>query len=289
MQIGVVYPQMELGGNPRAVGRFGKAVEALGFDYLLITDHVLGAEQSNRTPPMVGPTDETDTFHDPLILFAYLSGVTEQIGFSTGVLVLPQRQTALVARQVADVDLLSNERVRLGVGVGWNPVEFDALGQNFTTRGARQEEQIALLRQLWTEPVVDFEGRFDRIDRAAISPKPNRLVPIWLGGSGEKAYDRAARLGDGFVFWGTVDINVAVAHWTDLCERVGALGRAVEDFGGEYASMSNRSNNLVAEFNAWREAGGTHFAFATMDFDLGDGVDAHIDYITQVASDLGLS
>lgn len=289
MQIGVVYPQMELGGDPRAVGRFGKAVEALGFDYLLITDHVLGAEHANRTPPMFGPTDETDTFHDPLVLFAYLSGITERIGFSTGVLVLPQRQTALVARQVADVDLLSNERVRLGVGVGWNPVEFDALGQNFKTRGARQEEQIVLLRQLWTERVVDFEGRFDRIDRAAISPKPKRLVPIWLGGSGPKAYERAARMGDGFVFWGTVDINVAVADWSDLRARIGALGRAVEDFGGEYASMSNRSRNLVAEHDAWRDAGGTHFAFATLEFDLGQGVDAHIDYITQVARDLGVS
>ncbi len=148
-------------------------------------------------------------------MFAYLAGITARIGFATGVLVLPQRQTALVARQATDVDLLSGGRLRLGVGVGWNYVEYDALGQDFASRGARQEEQVGLLRRLFTEPVVDFSGRFDRVDRAALVPKPARPVPIWLGGSSEAAFDRAARLADGFVFFGG-GIDHVVKAWGRL-------------------------------------------------------------------------
>src|ERR1700719_2430165 len=202
MQIGVVYPQIELHGDPSAVRLIGRAVEDLGFDHLLAYDHVLGAVHTDRRPQLTGPYTEHDPFHDPLVMFANLAGITERIGFTTGILILPQRQTALVARQAADVDLFSGGRLRLGVGVGWNPVEYEALGQDFHTRGARQEEQIGLLRRLFTESIVDFSGRFDRIDRASLLPKPTRSIPIWLGGSGEKAFDRAARLGDGFIFFG---------------------------------------------------------------------------------------
>ncbi len=177
MQIGIVYPQTELGGDPDAVRRIGTAVEALGFDHLLAYDHLLGAVHADRTPPLTGPYTEHDPFHDPFVMFAHLAAITERIGFATGVLMLPQRQTVLVARQAADVDLLSGGRLRLGVGVGWNHVEYEALGQNFRTRGAREEEQIELLRRLFSEPVVDFSGRFDRVERAALLPKPARLDP----------------------------------------------------------------------------------------------------------------
>src|SRR5437868_6343575 len=154
MHIGAVYPQNELHGDPSAVRRIGTLVEALGFDHLMAYDHVLGAVHANRSPALPGPYTESDPFHDPLVMFAYLAAITERIGFATGVLILPQRQTALVARQVADVDLLSGGRLRLGVG--WSHVEYEALGEDFRTRGARQEEQIGLLRRLFTEPVVDF-------------------------------------------------------------------------------------------------------------------------------------
>src|ERR1700691_298391 len=219
MQIGIVYPQNEAGGDPGGVRRIGRLVEERGFDHLLAYDHVLGAVHADRTPPLTGPYSEHDPFHDPLVMFAYLAGVTERIGFGTGILVLPQRQTALVARQAADVDLLSGGRLRLGVGVGWNYVEYQALGQDFHTRGARQEEQIELLRRLFTEPVVDFSGRFDRIDRAALVPKPTRPIPIWLGGSGDMAFDRAARLADGFIFFGG-GIDKVTNNWNRLRERV---------------------------------------------------------------------
>jgi probable F420-dependent oxidoreductase len=183
MEIGVAYPQHESRGDPAAVRRFGRAVEDLGFDHLLAYEHVLGAVHADRTPRLTGPYTERDPFHDPFVMFGYLAAITERIRFVTGVLVLPQRQTALVARQATDVELLSGGRLRLGVGVGWNHVEYEALGQDFHTRGARQEEQIQLLRRLFTEPVVDFSGHFDRIDRASLVPKPGGSIPIWLGGA----------------------------------------------------------------------------------------------------------
>ena len=283
MQIGVVYPQIELGGDPGAVRRFGKAVEDLGFDYLLAYDHVLGAVHSDRTPQLPGPYTERDPFHDPFVMFGYLAGITERLGFATGVLVLPQRQTALVARQAADVDLLSRGRLRLGVGIGWNYVEYEALGQDFHTRGAREEEQIELIRRLFTEPVVDFSGRFDRVDRAALVPKPTRAVPIWLGGFSDKAFERAARLADGFVFFGAVSIDTAVEAWTSLRQRITDQGRLVDDFGAEYVALSQGADSLTAEVESWRAAGGTHLAIATMGFGL-DSVEAHIDYIASLAS-----
>src|SRR6266480_7553787 len=151
MEIGVVYPQNELRGDPTAVRRIGRAVEDLGFSHLLAYDHVLGAVHADRTPQLTGPYTELDPFHDPFVMFAYLAGITERIRFATGILVLPQRQTALVARQAADVDLLSGGRLRLGVGVGWNHVEYEALGMEWKTRGAHQAEQIEVMRRLWTE------------------------------------------------------------------------------------------------------------------------------------------
>lgn len=288
MQIGVVYPQNELGGDPAAVRRIGRAVEDLGFDHLLAYDHVLGAVHANRPRPLTGPYTEHDPFHDPFVMFAYLAGITERIGFATGILVLPQRQTALVARQAADVDLLSGGRLRLGVGVGWNHVEYEALGQDFGTRGARQEEQINLLRRLFTEPVVDFSGRFDRVDRAALVPKPARPIPIWLGGSSEVAFDRAARLADGFIFFGGGGIDHVVDAWDRMRDRLGELNRSVEDFGGEYVVLPrNGVGDLSAKVDGWRKAGGTHVSVVTMGMGLGTA-DAHIDYLSSVAGALGL-
>jgi probable F420-dependent oxidoreductase len=288
MQIGVVYPQIELRGDPEAVRRIGIAAEELGFDHLLAYDHVLGAVHADRTPRLTGPYTEHDPFHDPFVMFGYLAGITQRIGFATGVLVLPQRQTALVARQAADVDLLSGGRLRLGVGVGWNHVEYDALGQEFRTRGAREEEQIQLLRKLFTERVVDFAGRFDRVERAALVPKPTRSIPIWLGGASRAAFERAARLADGFIFFGA-DTDRAITAWDRVRDRVRDLGRSVADFGADITAPPRRGpSELSAQVDAWRAAGGTHVSVITMGQGL-DSVDGHIDYLTSVAHALGLS
>jgi probable F420-dependent oxidoreductase len=279
MDIGVAYPQIELRGDPTAVRDFGRAVEDLNFAHLLAYEHVLGAVHADRAPPLTGPYTEHDPFHDPFVMFAYLAGLTERIRFTTGILVLPQRPTALVARQAADVALLSGDRLRLGVGVGWNYVEYESLGQNFHTRGARQEEQIELLRRLFTDPVID---------RASLVPKPPRSIPIWLGGSGEKAFDRAARLADGFIFFGG-GVDHAIEAWTRLRQRVAGLGRSVESFGGDYVALSGSDvGELVREIEAWRGAGGTHVSVVTMGLGL-DSVEAHIDYLASLAGLLGLS
>lgn len=288
MQIGVVYPQTELRGDPGAVGRIGRAVEELGFDHLLAYDHVLGAVHAGRARQLSGPYTEHDPFHDPFVMFAYLAGITERIQFATGVLVLPQRQSALVARQAADVDLLSGGRLRLGVGIGWNHVEYEALGQDFGTRGARQEEQIELLRRLFTEPVVDFSGRFDRIDRASLVPKPGRSIPIWLGGSSEAAFDRAARLADGFIFFGATDQTVD--SWQRLRQRVLDHGRSIEDFGADCVVRPDNGgvDAIPAAIDAWREAGGTHVSVVTMGLGL-TSAERHIDYLASVAAVLAQS
>ena len=283
MEIGVAYPQHESGGDPAAVRPFGRAAEDLGFDHLLAYEHVLGAVHADRTPQLTGPYDEHDPFHDPFVMFGYLAAITERIRFVTGILVLPQRQTALVARQAADVELLSGGRLRLGVGVGWNHVEYEALGQDFRTRGARQQEQIQLLRRLFTEPVVDFSGRFDRIDRASLVPKPAGSIPIWLGGSTQKAFDRAARLSDGFIYFGG-GIDKAIDSWAQLRQSVADLGRSVDNFGGDYVSLNGGdAGELTREAEAWGAAGGTHFTVVTMGLGL-QSIDAHIDYLGSLAA-----
>jgi probable F420-dependent oxidoreductase len=204
MKAGVVYPQVELGGDTGAVKAFAQAAGDLGYDHIVIYDHVLGAVHAGREPKLTGPYKETDPFHEPLITYAYLAGVTKKLELVTGVIILPQRQTALFAKQAADVDLFSEGRLRLGVGIGWNWVEYGGLemSRHFRRRGRRQEQQIALIRKLWQQPVVEYEDTDHRIDRAGILPRPKRQIPIWLGGFSEAAYDRAARIGDGFLFSG---------------------------------------------------------------------------------------
>jgi probable F420-dependent oxidoreductase len=287
MQIGVVYPQTELRGDPSAVRQIGQGVEDLGFDHMLAYDHVLGAVHVDRKRQLTGPYSERDPFHDPFVMFAYLAGITERLQFATGVLVLPQRQTALVARQAADLDLLSGGRLRLGVGIGWNYVEYEALGQDFRTRGARQEEQIELLRRFFAEPVVDFAGRFHRVDRASLVPKPARPIPIWLGGSSEAAFDRAARLADGFIFFGG-GIDNTVQTWNTLRERVREHGRSLDDFGADWIALPEGGiGGVEADVDAWRAAGGTHISLVSMGLGLGSA-DGHVEYLASVADALGL-
>jgi probable F420-dependent oxidoreductase len=200
MKIGVVFPQSEIGNDPEVIAEYVQTAERLGYDHLRVYDHVLGAVPEGREPPLMGPYTEATPFHEPFVLFGYLAAITERIELVAGVIVLPQRQTALVAKQAAQVDILSGGRLRLGVGVGWNYVEYEALNEDFSNRGKREEEQIEVMRRLWDEPTVDFTGKYHRIDRAGILPRPTRRIPIWLGGASDIAYERAARLADGFLF-----------------------------------------------------------------------------------------
>lgn len=282
MKVGAIYPQTELGGDIGAVKAFAQAAEAMGYDHLVIYDHVLGADHAGRDPKLRGPYKNTDPFHEPLITYAYLAGVTEKIELVTGVLVLPQRQTALVAKQAADVDLFSGGRLRLGVGVGWNWVEFDGLElpDTFKKRGRRQEAQIELMRKLWAEQMIDHEDEFHRIDRAGILPLPKRQIPIWLGGSSEIAYDRAARMADGFLISGRSQ-DYAIKIKTRIEGQLDELGRDRDSFGFESIhSYSRGANRWPEDIATWREAGGSHISVVTMGADL-TKVDDHIDAIRQ--------
>lgn len=281
MEIGVIYPQIELGGDPLAVRSIGLATEEQGFDHLLAYDHVVGATH-DREPKLTGPYTEKDPFHDPFVMFAYLAGITKRIGFITGILILPQRQTVLVARQAADLDLLSGERFTLGVGLGWNYVEYDSLGQDFTTRGKRVDEQITLLRKLWSEPLVDFEGRFDRVDRASLNPPPKRSIPIWIGGFAEVALRRAVAMGDGFICAdGAADAFAQAARLHELLEEA---GRTADGFGLHCNMLRAKTpEEVVRTAVAWREAGGTRASIDTMRKGFTTAGE-HIDYIERVAT-----
>jgi probable F420-dependent oxidoreductase len=279
MKIGITYPQNELRGDPEAIRSIGLAAEELGYDHLLAYDHVLGATH-DREPKLTGPYTEKDPFHDPFVMFAYLAGITQRLQFVTGILILPQRQTVLVARQAADLDLLSGDRLRLGVGIGWNYVEYTALGQDFHARGKRLAEQVELLRRLWEEPLVDFKGTFDRVDRAALNPRPRRRIPIWFGGFAEAALRRAAALGDGFIFSGNGLEQVA-----RLKQFVREAGRGEGHFGLQNNIRAKKPQDVVDSILRWRDAGGTHASVLTMGQNF-TSTDQHIDHMKAVADSL---
>ena len=203
LQLGAIFPQAEIGADPSAVRDFAQAADNLGFDYLVAYDHVLGAdptkrELGGRNRPL-NPYTHESMFHEVFVLFGHLAALTERIQLMTGALILPQRQTALVAKQAAEIDVLSGGRLILGVGIGWNHVEYEVLGEDYRTRGARLEEQVRLLRELWTQPLVTFEGRFDQVRAAGINPLPGSRIPIWMGGWADPVMERIGRIGDGWL------------------------------------------------------------------------------------------
>jgi probable F420-dependent oxidoreductase len=285
-QIGVVLPQTEIGADVAAVRAYGQGVEELGFRHVLAYDHVLGADPAVHAG-WSGPYDLHSTFHEPLVLFGYLAAVTS-LELVTGIVIAPQRQTALLAKQAAEVDLLSGGRLRLGVGLGWNPVEYEALGEDFTTRGRRLEEQVGLLRRLWTEPSVTFAGEFDRIPGAGLAPLPvRRPIPLWIGGQSPPAYRRMGRLADGWFPQMSPGprLDEAVAL---VAEGARAAGRAPEELGMEGRTQWRGDPDALAAVAArWRDAGATHLAINTMKAGL-TTVDAHLAALEAAADALGL-
>ncbi|MEZ5232446.1 MAG: TIGR03619 family F420-dependent LLM class oxidoreductase [Acidimicrobiales bacterium] len=200
MRFGATFLTTEIGDDPAAVRDFAQAAEALGYSHIVAYDHVLEAVHEGREPKLWGPYTENDPFHEPFVLFGFLAGVTTTIEFETAIIILPQRQTVLAAKQAAEVAVLSGDRLRLGLGTGWNPVEYEGLGIPWAGRGARFDDQVDLLRRLWGEHVLDVDTPHHRIDRAGILPRPRRPIPIWFGGGSDVAFRRAVRTGDGFTF-----------------------------------------------------------------------------------------
>jgi len=266
MKYGVVFPQIEFGNDPHAIRDYAQTAEALGYDYLLVYDHVLGAHP-NRERRLTGPYTHEHPFHEPMVFFGFLAAVTTRLQLTTGILILPQRQTALVAKQAAEVDVLSGGRLRLGVGLGWNHVEYEALGQDFHTRGRRIEEQVEVLRKLWTEPLVIYRGRDHVIDNAGIDPMPiQRPIPIWFGGGAEPALNRAARLGDGWMPAGRKPDDAMKRMIEYLEKALAQAGRDRRAFGIDpWISIQGlQKDEWRQRVEAWRQLGATHVAVDTM-------------------------
>jgi probable F420-dependent oxidoreductase len=281
MRIGVVFPQTEIGADVGAVRAYAQRVEELGFRHVLAYDHVVGADPVVH-PGWQGPYDLATTFHEPLVLFGYLAGITS-LELVTGIIILPQRQTVLVAKQAAEVDLLSGGRFRLGIGLGWNAVEYEALGQEFSTRGRRVEEQVELMRRLWTQPSVTYHGRYHRVTGAGLAPlPPQRPIPVWFGAQSDRAYRRAGRLADGWF--------PQVPPGPRLDEARSVVGRAAAEAGRDPRNIGMEGRvtwrgspeKLADHTRTWHEAGATHVSVNTMGAGL-RSVDDHLAVLESAA------
>ena len=294
MKTGVVFPQTEIGADPVAVRDYVQAVESLGYAHMMAYDHVLGAD-TNQHANWEGSYTSESMFHEPFVLFGYLAGVTTTLELVTAVLILSQRQTALVAKQAAEVDLLTGGRLRLGVGVGWNHVEYEALNQDFSNRGRRYAEQIPLLRAFWTNDVVGFDGKYHKVDHAGVNPLPvQRPIPIWMGAGAranpvptDRVLRRVASLADGWF--------PQMQPGDDAKFTVERLQTFLSEVGRESSSMGMEPRiNLAdgnpeiwqAHANAWQSMGATHVSINTMRAGLNSPQD-HIDAIQQFKEIIG--
>ena len=245
MRIGAVFSQADSGTDPDAIRQFALDAEGAGFEHLLVYDHVLGASPERLGTGPFGsfphaPYTSEHTFHEILVLISHLTALTTRMSFVTSVLVLPQRQTAVVAKQVATIDLLSGGRIRLAVGVGWNAAEYEGLGVNFADRTALLEEQMDVLRMLWTQPIVDFDGRFHKLNGVGINPLPTHTIPLMIGsGAADPVLRRVVRKADGWMpllipGLDPTDIATAVAKLHQFCEEVGRDPKSLPIHGRVY-------------------------------------------------------
>src|ERR1043166_8354342 len=265
MRFGVVFPQTEIGTGAAVIRDYAQAVEGLGYDHILVYDHVIGANLASR-PGWRAPYTYKDTFHEPFVLFGYFAGLTKKLELVTGVLILPQRQTVLVAKQAAALDVLSGGRLRLGVGIGWNPVEYEALGENFKDRGGRSEEQVEVMRKLWTQELVTYEGRWHKITDAGLNPRPiQKPIPVWFGGGPEQTFRRAGRLGDGWMPLLPPDDSCreAIAKIHGYAREAGRDPKTI-GIEGRINIAERNTEKWAAEIEAWKKLGATHLVVNTM-------------------------
>jgi probable F420-dependent oxidoreductase len=279
VELGALFPQTEIGTDPLAVRDFAQAAEDLGYSHMLAYEHVLGAHIER--PDRGGrrwPYSQKDTFYEPFVLFSYAAAFTRTLGFFTAILILPQRQTVLVAKQASSVDVLSKGRLRLGMGLGWNEVEYEALGEDFHNRGKRFEEQVQILRALWTQDVVSFDGRWHKIDEAGLNPLPvQRPIPLWFGGSADPVLHRIATMGDGWIISGRPTSEVA-DNTRKLHDYARAAGRDPDSIGlqGGVLLREGDPDNWRRDYDTWCELGATHVTVNTMGANFA-GPSAHIE------------
>lgn len=292
LSVGVTFPQNEIGNDPLVIRDYAQAVESMGYAFLLAYDHVLGANPE-RPGGWTGVYNHKNAFHEPFVLYGYLAGLTKRLELITGVIILPQRQTALVAKQAAEVDVLSGGRLRLGVGIGWNAVEYTALGEDFHTRGRRIEEQIDVMRRLWTNDLVTFKGRWHSIPDAGLNPLPvRRPIPIWMGGGGrgeaggDAVVARVARIADGWIIFGTADAmapRIALLH--KEMEKAGRPAKQVGIMGGT-ALRGSDVGAWASAVRAWEQAGAGEVTINTMGAGFA-AVDDHVRALRQLKAEIG--
>ena len=297
MELGVTFPQTEIGPDPLVVRDYAQAAESLGYDHLMAYDHVVGANIDR--PDRAGgrwPYTHQSNYHEPFVLFGYLAGITTRLGLVSGIIILPQRQTVLAAKQAAAIDILSGGRLRLGVGLGWNTVEYEALGENFRNRGRRLEEQIEVMRALWTQELVTFDGTWHHITDARINPLPvQRPIPLWMGGAQggaretgtvEPVLRRIARLADGWMLTGSPTDQVA-ERIEQIRGYVREYGRDPQSFGfqGSISLRAGGPDQWHADLAGWQRLGATHVAINTMNAGL-ERPQEHIDAIRRVYEEL---
>jgi len=254
MQLNAFFPSLDIGTDPVKIRDWAQAAEDLGYAYIEVPDHVFGATARDGWVPLY---NEKDPFHETFVMLGFLAAATKAIRLSSGILIAPQRQTGLIAKQAAEVDILSGGRLRLGVGLGWNHVEYEALGMEWKTRGARLAEQVEVLRRLWTESLVNFNGRFHTLKDVSILPPPlQRPIPIWFGGSSDPAVTRAARIGDGWMPIMAADAQ-AEQKLAALRQQLKAFGRDASKFGLEaWLRMSDANpQGWAAAADGWRRLG----------------------------------
>jgi probable F420-dependent oxidoreductase len=287
VRVGVVFPQTEIGADVAGVRAYIQAVHELGYKHLLAYDHVVGADPSHHSP-WTGPYTNKSMFHEPFLLFAYAAALAPDLEMVSGVFILPQRQAVLVAKQAAELDVLTGGKQRMGVGIGWNHVEYEALGMRFENRARRFEEQIELMRRLWTEPVLSFEGRYHKVTAAGLNPMPvQQPIPLWIGGSAEPALKRAAVLGDGFFPQRPLE-----GGWAKTIDRMHewrqAAGKSWDGFGLEARVNAGSGTpwDWQRTHDEWQAMGATHISVNTMGGGL-VGVDAHIQRLRDAKTVLG--
>ena len=275
MKLGVVFPQTEIGRDPAVVAEFATTAEAIGYDHLIAYDHVLGASTASR-PDWQGPYTAESLFHEPFVLFGYLAGLTKTLELVSAVIILPQRQTALVAKQAACVDVLSQGRLRLGIGTGWNAVEYEALAENFHDRGARSEEQIDLMRRLWADDVISFAGKWHTVTEAGLNPLPvNRRIPVWLGGMAPQVIDRVGRIADGWFPFFNPGLETQIGTVRAAAERA---GRDPAEIGIECMTpLGDGGDDARGRLQKLADLGVSHAAVVTMNAGLDP--QGHIDAI----------
>lgn len=282
MKIGAMFPTNDLSADPAAIRDFAQGIEGMGFDYLITTDHVLQVDPKGD-PNIFAPYTVEDAFHEPFVLFGFLAACTQKIELGTAILILPQRQTALVAKQAAEADFLSGGRLRLGIGIGWQEMEFTALGENWSNRGKRSEEQIELMRALWTNRLVEYKGAYHEVPESGLNPLPvQRPIPIWIGGMADAVAERVGRIGDGWIPAGPPELlkpQLDIIH--EAAEKAGRDPKSIgiEAITGLQSPAPGAPritmDEAIAHSKNWKDAGASHFSFNTQGIGL-ESADDHL-------------